>query len=170
MIPLLKIKLKENKPPDLARDAWRKACKTAFAAIAWHWFKTMLPRHFTVQARHKYNHRPRSKKWNDRKQALAKRGVAAMGGMIDNVFTGRMMEAVTRQAAVRAFPTRARVSMFGPNYMKINFRSGSSQPNKKKEMVAVTKEELRELLTMFKRVMLDETNKARTSSRTTKIN
>ena len=167
MIPLLKFKVKENKPPDLARDAWRKACKKAFVAICWHWHKHMLPRHFEPSARHRYNHKPRSRKWNDRKQALAKRGIAAMGGMVDNVFKGHMMEALKRSAVVRGFPTRGRLSMFGPNYMKINFRGSSNQPNKKAEVVKLTKPELQELLRLFKKVMIEETNKARATRTTT---
>jgi len=156
MIPRLSITVKENKPPDVARDAFRVICRKAFAHIGNYWFKNFFPKHFTVQAKHKYNHRPRSRKYQEQKRKLAARGKAALGGVVDNVLTGDMMRQLLSGAVVRGFPTRARVEMRGPNYMRLNFKAGTNQPNKKRELVALTDEEAKFLIAEFKRFILRE--------------
>lgn len=60
---------------------------------------------------------------------------------MDNVFTGNMMQSLQQTAVIRGFPTRVKVSMFGPKYMRINFRAGSQQPNKKQEVITTTDQE-----------------------------
>lgn len=154
MIRLL-VNVKEIKPPDVSRDKFREICRRAFSHIGHYWYKNFFPEHFTVQAKHKYNHRPRSKKYLEQKQKLARRGIAAMGGAVDNVFTGDMARQLLSGAIIRGFPTRATVTMRGPSYMRINFRSGN-QPNKKRELVALTREEMRFLLAEFKRFVAKE--------------
>lgn len=155
MIRLL-INVKEIRPPDVARDAFRVICKRAFAHVGNYWYKNFFPRHFTTQAKHKYNHKPRSKKWLDRKRKLAQRGMAAMGGVVDNVLTGNMASELLSGAMIRAFPTRARVTMRGPNYLRMKFKAGSNQPNKKRELTTLADDEFKILLAEFKRFVLRE--------------
>lgn len=155
MIRLL-INVREIKPPGVSRDKFREICRKAFSHIGHYWYKNFFPLHFTAQAKHKYNHRPRSKKYLAKKQSLARKGIAAMSGAIDNVFTGQMARELLSGATIRGFPTRATVTMRGPNYMRMNFRSGSNQPNKKRELVALTREEMRFLLGEFKRFVAKE--------------
>jgi len=155
MIRLL-INVKEIRPPDVARDAFRVICKKAFAHIGNYWYRNFFPRHFTPQARHKYKHQPRSKKYLDNERKLAQRGIAALGGAVDNVFTGKMASDLLSGAFIRAFPTRARVEMRGPNYLRIRFKAGSNQPNKKRELVALADDEFKILLAEFKRFVVRE--------------
>jgi hypothetical protein len=155
MIRLL-INVKEIRPPDVARDAFRVICRKAFSHIAHYWYKNFFPRHFTTQAKHKYGHKPRSKKYLDNKRKLAQRGIVALGGVVDNVFTGDMAKALLSGAIIRGFPTRGKVEMRGPNYLRMRFKAGTNQPNKKRELVDLADDELKILLAEFKRFVLRE--------------
>lgn len=155
MIRLL-INVKEIKPPKMARDKFRDICRRAFSHIGQYWYKNFFPNHFTIAAKRKYGHKDRSSKYRANKEKLARRGIVAMGGVVDNVFTGDMARQLLSGSIIRGYPTRATVTMRGPNYMRMNFRSGSAQPNKKRELVALTKEEMRLLLAEFKRFVAKE--------------
>lgn len=137
----LKFKLIETRPVGVVRDKWREICRKAFQLVGEYWFRNMLKKHFTPQAKHTYKHKPRSSGYRRNKERLAQRGKVAMGGQVDNVFTGNMMQSLQQTAVIRGFPTRVKVSMFGPKYMRINFRAGSQQPNKKQEVITTTDQE-----------------------------
>lgn len=153
MIRLL-IKVKDIRPPGLARDKFRDICRRAFSHVGNYWYKNFFPNHFTTQAKHKYGHQTRSNKYQQKKERLARRGVVALGGTVDNVFTGRMARELLSGALIRGFPTRATVTMRGPNYMRINFRT--NRPKTKRELVTVTDQEMKILLAEFKRFVAKE--------------
>jgi len=134
----LKFKLIEKRPVGVVRDKWREICRKAFQLVGEYWFRNMLKNHFTAQAKFTYKHKPRSSKYKTNKARLAQRGKVAMGGVVDNVFSGDTMRQVTGQALIRGFPTRVKVSMFGPNYLRMRFKAGSNQPNKKAELITTT--------------------------------
>jgi hypothetical protein len=145
----LRFKLIEKRPVGVVRDKWREICRKAWFLVGEHWFRNMLKNHFNVASKHKYNHRTRSTQYRKNKVKAAVRGKAILGGVVDNVFTGRMMHDITSTAVIRGFPTRVRVSMFGPNYMRMRFKAGSNQPNKKQEIITTTQDEQR----ILKRIM-----------------
>jgi hypothetical protein len=149
------IKVTELRPPDLARDKFREICKKAFAHIAHYWYKNFFPRHFTSQAKRKYNHTARNPAYVEKKKRLARRGIVALGGAVDGVFTGRMANELLAGAIVRAFPTRGRITMKGPNYMRINFRK-AGRANLKRELTTVSDDEFKILLAEFKRFVAKE--------------
>jgi hypothetical protein len=151
----LKFKLIEKRPVGVVRDKWREICRKAWYIVGEYWFRNFLKKHFTTQAKHTYKHKPRSKRWLDTKEKLAKRGKAIMGGQVDNVLTGDAMRQITSQAVIRGFPTRVKVSVFAPSYFRIRFKAGSSQPNKKREIITTTDEEQR----ILKKLMRDHITK-----------
>lgn len=177
----MRIKIVENKPPDIARQAFRDICKRGFSHIANIWYREIFPKHFRVQAKNAYQHQPRTEGYKKKKKRMAARGKVAMGGTVDNVFTGAMMRQLKSGCIIRAFPTRGKVTMTGPDYLKINFKNmgqakrhwwnrssrgtGSPQPNKKRELTTLTREETRYLLREFKRFVTDEFNKYRGARR-----
>ena len=134
----LKFKLIEKRPVGVVRDKWREICRKAWYIVGEHWFRNMFRNHFTAQAKYTYKHKPRSRKYLVQKERMAKRGKAAMGGVVDNVLTGEMMQMLTSQAVIRGFPTRVKVTMIGPDHLKIRFKAGTNQPNKKRELVTTT--------------------------------
>lgn len=145
----LKFKLIEKRPVGVLRDKWREICRKAWFIVGDYWFRNFLKRHFTAQAKYTYKHKPRSSKYRRNKERLASRGKVAMGGQVDNVFSGAAMQQITSQAIIRGFPTRVKVVMLAPPYFRIRFKAGSSQPNKKREIVATTDDEQR----ILKRIM-----------------
>jgi hypothetical protein len=176
----VKIKLMETRPADVARDAWREIQKAGMVTVAEYWFKEMLPRHFTPQAKYIYNHKPRSKVHIERKKKWATYGNAIMGGVVDNVMTGKMMQALTTRSVIRGFPTRATIYLYGPPYLTIKFnrstkkRDGSDnkpsqQPDKPREIFTKTPQELVELRQVLRRYISDRLTKYRSSRKTTTI-
>lgn len=162
----IKSELMETRPLDVARDSWREMQRAGMRAVGEYWFKEMLPRHFTPQAKHIYQHKPRSTKYIDRKRKLAQRGQAILGGMVDNVLTGAVMNSVKNRAVIRGFPTRCTVYMHGPNYLRINFKAKSNQPNKKQEILTTTPKEAEVLKKVLMRVMREQLAKHRKRRKT----
>jgi hypothetical protein len=139
MIPA-RILLTEERPPDVAARAFREMLRAANAAAGRSWHRSALPDHFEPQAHYKYNHKPRSQKWLRRKRRLAAVGRAERGGRVDNVYSGTLERMVRSWAQVRAFPTRATVTMTGPRYVTMKPRS-ASRPHIAAELTTVTRDE-----------------------------
>lgn len=171
----IKTQIMETRPFDVARDAWRQMQRNGMRAVGEHWHSTMLPKHFTPQAKHTYSHEPRSAKYLRNKQRLAQRGIAIMGGTVDNVFRGTMMNAVKNRAVIRGFPTRCTVYMTGPGYMKSTgfsrskLKQVSRQPNKIREMLTTTPKEAEELKRILNRTMREQLRQYRGNRRTTTV-
>lgn len=163
----LKFNLIEKRPVGVVRDKWREICRKAFQLVGEHWFRNMLKNHFTPQAKHTYRHKARSSKYKTNKARLAQRGKVAMGGVVDNVFSGDTMQQVTSKALIRGFPTRVKVSMFGPNYLRMKFKSGSNQPNKKQEIIATTEAEQSTLKRIMREYITKQIKEIRTKKTTT---
>src|SRR5688572_29257737 len=146
----LRITIVEQKPDDVPRQAWRAACKKGFEHICTLWLRMFFPKHFELSARSKYRHKLRSTAWIKKKKNIAERRGYPFGGSRDNVFSGKMMrDLLGSPAVVRGFPTRGRITLTGPDHMRINFRASSNQPNKKAELTAITREEMKFLLREF---------------------
>lgn len=171
----IKTKIMETRPFDVARDSWRQMQRNGMRAVGDHWHGTMLPKHFTPQAKYTYGHEPRSNKWKNIKLKLAQRGKAIMGGQVDNVLTGAMMAAVKGKSTIRGFPTRCTVYMSGPGYMKSTgfsrkkLRHVSRQPNKIREMLTTTPKEAEELKRVLVKTMREQLKQYRGQRRTTNV-
>lgn len=165
----VRIRIMETKPADVARDAWRVIQRNGMLAVGNWWFRDVLPRHFTPQARHLYHHKPRSRKYLTTKQRWAANGKAEMGGLVDNVLTGAMRRAIMKRSVIRGFPTRCTIYMYGPHYTGINFRRSSNQPNKPQEIKATTAQELAEGRKVLRSAILDQLKRYRTAPKTTVV-
>lgn len=160
---LIRTKLYEERPLDVARDAWRVFMREAHAIQGAFWHREMLPGHFTEGAKFKYHHQARTAKYKKRKRREAANGTLSviripgvgtiqsgpvlMGGVVDNVYRGTLMRSMLNTPSIRAYPSRVTVTMSGPNYigMKPNRYAGSNQPHKAQEIIATTRDEQKKL-------------------------
>jgi len=176
----VQIKMMESKPADVARDAWRAICRDSMVEVAGYWKREMLPKHFTANAKGTYGHDLRSKKYRDSKKNDATRGKAIMGGVVDNVYTGASMRKMLGRAAIRGFPTRARLYLNVPFYFDIKFnratvkRDGTSnrpsrQPDKPSEITAKTVTELKELRKVIRAFVTKRLQNYRGARKTTTV-
>lgn len=175
MKAFLKITNPYLRPDGMGKRRWAKVTQTAHADMAEYWHKHILPRHFTPTARHSYRNKPRSKKYLDYKRKLASRGTpqqgrgpVQMGGQIDNVFTGAMMRQLVQNNTIRAYPTRATLTMFCPRYVTMRTldaatrargveqgwtygkgksisKTAGTQPDKAAEVTAMTADDLKKV-------------------------
>jgi hypothetical protein len=134
MLPI-KIKIEDDKPPDVAARRYREFSKRGFEVAAAWWHQALLPEHFQQFAAAKYRYKPRTKKYLDRKRKLAERGIVKDGGRLPLVFSGTMRDLMVRAAVIRGFPTRATLRMEAPRY--VTFRPKANQPDKVAEVTRV---------------------------------
>lgn len=149
---------------------WNKAKLGAHDAIGKKWHSEMLPSHFHKGAPEKYGHAKRSSSYLKRKRIMAAKqkrlpggGTVQRGGQIDNVYSGDMERSLKRVGVIRAYPSRATVTMSGPRYMTMRVFEGNradavtkgwtygkgktfsqragKQPDKVKEITTTTEQE-----------------------------
>ena len=132
MVVLYHIQMKFSRPPDFSKRGWKEVMREANRRTILHWHKEMLPRHFKADAAGRYGYRPR-RVWYVRqkhyKPAL--------------IFSGRAARAVQGTPLVKAFPTRARLTMNAPAYYKIRRRD--KRPPLIEETLRITFDESQEL-------------------------
>lgn len=150
---ILKINVEQGDIIDVSKRGWRDITRRGYDATGRHWHSTILPLHFQPDARTRYRHDRRSHKWTERKARLAATGKAKLGGAVDNVFTGLLMDLVTNHWMMRAYPTRATVRMVGPRYVTMRVWK-SHQPDKARELTTITNDERRELASILKKTIV----------------
>lgn len=144
MTIVYQLQMLEQRPPEASIRAWRGITRAAYEEAGAHWHREILPRHFTPDAKGRYRHQERTRKYLIRKLRLASIGKVEGGGLIDNVFTGQMRRLLLGVGVVRAFPSRFSITMPGPRYVAMKpFKS--NQPNKAAEIITVTPDEDREI-------------------------
>lgn len=120
------------------------------------WNKRYLPGHFKVtkNQRGKYRHKERSKNYEERKHRIGSKGTRFVRnqGRFDNVYTGHMRKLLNRRHVVKAFPTRATISMPGPRYISMRPKD-RSRPHKAAEILFVTAAEKEVLADTFDKLM-----------------
>ena len=136
-----------------------RCAKEAYAEMGSLWHDKILPLHFYSRAKHRYSYAPRSMKYRMR------RNVKGIEADVDLVFSGAMRTQMQQFATIRAFPTRATVNVQAPPYMTLrpnttNFGSakrerlgGSTQPDKFKELSALTTADYNQLQTRLQTVI-----------------
>jgi hypothetical protein len=165
---ILRAKLVEKRPLDISRDAWRVITRKAHEDVGRYWVAHMLEGHFAEGAGQKYRYKFRTKEYQDRKNynfaahRPMQKGAAPViaGSGRPNVLTGRMMQDVLSQNTVRGFPSRATVTLFGPDYLNTRFYK-KAQPDKGKEITTVTAEEARILSRVLRDSVKDQLANAR---------
>lgn len=132
-----------DRPPDFSKRGWREALRGAMRAAAEHWHAAIMPRHFERSARGRYGYQPRTAKYQRRKMFS---GAARSG--LDLVYSGRARESAMRRPLIRAYPTRARLDLLVPPYIKMKpdpRGRRKAAPAMGDEMTRVTFEEAEEL-------------------------
>lgn len=145
---ILRAKIVGKKPLDIPRDAWRVITRKAHEDVGRYWVEHMLEGHFAEGAGQKYGYKFRTKAYRDRKdrnfaqRRPMQKGAAPViaGSGRPNVLTGRMMQDVLAQNTVRGFPSRATVTLYGPQYLNTRFHK-KVQPDKGAEITKVTPQE-----------------------------
>lgn len=131
---------------DIARTRWREIMRGAYQAASQAWHKDFLPLHFKAFSRFRYGYQRRTPRWQQRKKRDKR---AKLGGAVDLVFTGVLLDLVTNHWWIRAQPTRATLKMVGPRYVTANYRA--HRPHLSNEVTAVTPDEERALGDVMKR-------------------
>jgi hypothetical protein len=119
--------------------AWKEICRETMAEVGRHWFESFLRLHFREGAAARYGYQPRTAKYIRSKIKAAKKGKALAGGVVPLLYTGDLREEVQGYVYVRAFPTRATLTLHGPKYLSMTPRG--SRPNMGQEITAVSDEE-----------------------------
>ena len=122
--------------------------KQGFANVGLYWDEHMLPNAFAAGAARRHHHKPRSRKWREKKVALAKVGVGEEGGTRNLVFTGETRRSIQDYAVVRAFPRRVRVTMIGPRYITMTPKD-PNMPNMGAEITHCTPGQVRRLMAVM---------------------
>ena len=158
-----KIMLRTEEPDwdDLSVRAHRDIAKTAYGAMGKFWVDKYLPDHFQPYSHAKYGYAVRTKKYLQRKRALASRGVVRDGGAIDLVFSGRSRELLQRPALVRAYPSRVTLDFDAPDYFTRRFNPmgrGRRQPDKMGERSGAIPSQEKHLADVLESTALAEIN------------
>jgi|ERR1051326_609070 hypothetical protein len=134
----------EERPPEVFERAWKELTRAGFSEMGEHWHRVMLPRHFEAHARERYGYKPRTKRYAIRKNMAYAKGKAVAASNVDLVFTGLLRQSMQSVGTVRAFPTRATVSMTGPRYITMRPYQ-SDHPDLAAEVTKITEDEAQEL-------------------------
>lgn len=161
----VQITMIEERPPDVAKRAFREMTRAGHQAQGKLWHSKHLPDHFRPGAAERYRHKPRTQKYLEQKRKLANRRKVRRGGKMDNVFTGHLEQMMRTAAEVRAFPTRVSITMTGPRYITMRPYK-SNQPDKAKELTTVTHAQERELARIMDRVVTEELKTYRSPRKT----
>ncbi len=136
-VPKIMLRVEEPDWDDLSVRAHREIARNSYAAVGKFWVEKYLPDHFQPYSGAKYGYQPRTKKYLQRKRALAARGLVRDGGAVDLVFSGRSRQMLLRPALIRAYPTRVTLDFDAPDYFTIRFNPrgrGRRQPDKMDEL------------------------------------
>lgn len=135
---------------DVSKRGLNRALTDAHRAVGQTWEREFLKLHFRHGNASRYGMAQRSLDYVKKKKRLAGLGIVEDGGFTNLVFKGVMKRRLLGQPNVtRAFPTRASVKMFGPDYLHINPKN-PHMPNMAAEILKVIPEE---------RAVLDEVAK-----------
>ena len=143
--------------PTLGVKQLNRITKAAFSEVAAYWYNHLLQDAFAPGAARRHQHKPRSRKWLEKKAALAKAGVGEDGGTRDIVFMGETRRSVKAYAAIRAFPRRASVKMVGPRHVTMQ-PTNPNMPNMGAEITHVTESQRRKLMKVFEAAVLKGIN------------
>lgn len=139
--------------------AFAAARPKAMNALAWHWWKNILPKHFDAGAESRYRYKPRTPKYLERK-------LKKFGHQRPLVFTGAMERALLRSAEIRVTSKRATIKLAStaPNWLKgyISFRGKrGTGPDKWLEIKRIPDSDANELLAVANAEMKKALNEAK---------
>lgn len=180
MAPIIYIRCKLIRPPWLSQRKFREVMRGAHKHVGRTWHRDMLPRHFEQPAEGGgiYGYKRRSKKHLKRKRRGVYREYSGTGGYnwkLDPaaskyalVFTGLTRDKVRdARPLIRAFPTRARVTMPAPSYVRMKPSGLTMMPHMAKEITTVTRGEKITLQKEFQKSAEQGIERARASGKKT---
>jgi len=154
MIP---IKTKITRDHRLSISAWRAISKVAWERAGEVWHSEILPKHFQAGAEREYGYQRRSRRHNERKQRK-------FGHRRPLEFTGDLKRHVTRVRDIRTVGDNSRrrgaakVVLHGPSYLYA-YRKDANQPNKARELQAVSRGDARRIARVMDEVLTRELGK-----------
>lgn len=140
--PLIHIRTLATGPvADVSKRGLNRALTDAHRAVGQTWERDFLKLHFRHGNATRYQMKQRTLDYIKKKKRLAGLGIVEDGGFTNLVFQGNMKRMLLGKLNVtRAFPTRASVKMFGPDYLHINPKN-PNMPNMAAEILKVIPEE-----------------------------
>lgn len=164
------IRCKLRRPPWLSRRKFREVTREAHRDMARAWHRHMLPAHFEQPAEGggPYGYQRRTERHVAYKRKIRRAQYRAPGaGRHALVFSGLTRKKVLgARPQIRAFPTRARITMPAPSYVTMIPRR-AAMPAMGREIVAVTQSERRTLQKGFKKSVERGIERARSSGKKT---
>lgn len=163
----IKTKMTESRPPEVSQRAWRGITRDAHAAQGLGWVQQFLPLHFKPFSATKYKYRRRSPNYLARKERDADAGrIDASHANLPLVRTGNMRDVVLHIAYVKPFPSRVRIDLNGPDYLRMRPRT-FKLPDMAKEIFTVLPSEQRTLEATLDRKVTEGIEKTRQPKVTT---
>ena len=126
------VRLTLDKPADLSTRGWKEIMRRAHRRELKHWHRTKLRGHFLKGAASRYGYQPRKPKYLSQPRKRGKPPLMYGGDAYNATVRGTPL--------IRAFPTRAKLTMNTPKYVMMRpWKSG--RPNLGAEMTALTWQE-----------------------------
>jgi hypothetical protein len=124
MVLPVRIRTVNDRDPELSKRAHSRIMRASMLAVGFKWAWDLLPEHFDKTRQAQFGYAPRTRDWKKKKARLFLLGLAVEPDT-DLVFTGRLRNMVLHSARnnIRAFPSRCRVTMFGPKYFTLRAQS-----------------------------------------------
>lgn len=137
VMPVVSMKIKVK---GLDAKTLRKIFKESYEALGRYWHDVILPKHFTQAGAHEYGYVKRGSKYMKRK-------LRVHGHQLPLVFSGELMEKVTRTRQITSTSRGARVKMQGTPYLyKFHI---SKQVKKAEELVRISRGDLQDMVKYF---------------------
>ena len=148
---VVNLKITYDPPPSKYSRKFNATTKAAYLAGAKYWHQQFLPMHFRAGAESKYHYRTRTEKYLNRK---GKRGKPPL------VYSGATQEAVESYVKIKPYPSRVRLEMHAPRYVKMVPRS-AKHPNLGREIAETTPAEVAQIAAVMTKAAEKEMNKVR---------
>lgn len=130
------VRLTLDKPADLSTRGWKEIMRRAHSRELLDWHRTKLRGHFRKAASATYGYQTRKPKYLKQRFKRGKPPLIYRGATYNATVKGTPL--------IRAFPTRAKLTMNTPKYVKmVPLKSG--RPNLGAELTAVTWQETRDM-------------------------
>jgi len=129
-----------------SKKKWKELTKPIWEAAGKLWFKAILKKHFTLQAKQEYGYQDRTAKYMKKKARM-------FHHQLPLVFTGDMLRAVSQVEDVRYIPETnsheqgVHVVLHGTPYMYM--RAHSTDPNKAEELREISEKDAKLIADMI---------------------
>ena len=148
MIPIAQIV--SHKGTAFDAKTWRVMSKVAWRAGAEDWHEETLPKHFTAKGTREYRYKPRAKSYMKRKASQKKHQNPL-------VWSGESKKLAEASYKLRASSKGARLVLSLPKHF-YQYRKDLKQPNKARELQAITQQDAEQMAGVLDGTMQDQIN------------